>query len=107
VIDVAATRDSSDDITITWVRRGRIGTELPSGSDIPLSEETEAYEIDVLDTSGSPEVVVRTLTSGTESVVYTEAQQTTDFGSAQPSVTIVVYQMSAVVGRGYPTEATV
>jgi hypothetical protein len=32
---------------------------------------------------------------------YTATQQVTDFGSAQSSVTVNVYQLSAAVGRGY------
>jgi hypothetical protein len=103
VIDVAGSRDMGGDLTITWIRRGRIGSELPSGSDIPLSEATEAYEVDIYNGSS----VVRTLSTGVQSVVYTAAQQTTDFGSPQASVSVIVYQMSATVGRGYPSEATV
>lgn len=94
---------AGDELTITWIRRGRIGSELPSGSDIPLSEESESYEVDVLDGSD----VVRTLASATPSVVYSAANQTTDFGSPQASVTVRVYQLSATVGRGYPAEATI
>lgn len=107
VVDVTGDR-SSGDLVISWIRRGRIGTELAgSGVDIPLSEETEAYEIDVLD-GGSPETVLRTLTSSTQSVTYTDAQQTADFGSPVPeSVTVRIYQMSAAAGRGYPSEATI
>jgi len=33
-------------------------------------------------------------------VVYTAADQVADFGAAQSSVDVVVYQMSDVVGRG-------
>ena len=61
---------------------------------VPLNEPSEAYEVDVLDGAS----VVRTLTSTSASVVYTAADQVTDFGSAQSSVDVVVYQMSDVVG---------
>ena len=106
-IDAAGTRDTSGDLTITWKRRGRIGQELRSGLEIPLSEATESYEIDVMD-DGSPEVVLRTLTSAVESVDYPLADQSTDFGSPIPaSITVRIYQLSATVGRGYPLEATV
>jgi len=94
------------DIVFTWVRRGRIGRTLVSGADIPLSEETESYSIDIY-AEGSPTQVVRTLTSTTQTVTYTSAQQTTDFGSPGPtSVQATVYQLSAVVGRGTPAEIT-
>lgn len=51
--------------------------------------------------------VVRTLTSSTTSVIYTAADQTTDFGAPVPEVTVRVYQLSAIVGRGTPAEATI
>lgn len=107
VVDVEGAREPDDDLVITWVRRGRIGSELAgSGVDIPLSEESEAYEIDIVDTD-SPPNVLRTLTSTTQTVTYTAAQQATDFGSPVPdTITVRIYQMSASVGRGYPAEAT-
>lgn len=90
------------DFVITWIRRGRIGQELPGGADIPLSEETEAYEVDILD---GPDVV-RTLSSVTPTVTYTAAQITADFGSPPAGFDVRIYQLSAVVGRGYPLEAS-
>jgi len=49
------------------------------------------------------------LTSTSETVTYTYAQQQIDFGSGSvPStVDIEVFQVSSVVGRGFGTEATV
>ena len=95
-----------DDLVITWIRRGRIGSELPSGSDIPLSEESDSYEVDIV-TPGSPDTVLRTLAVAAQTVTYTAAQQATDFGSPSPGSFLVrVYQLSATVGRGYPTEAS-
>ena len=95
---------SGNDFEITWIRRGRIGQELPSGTDIPLSEASEAYEVDVLDGV----TVVRTLSSSATTVTYLEAQIAADFGSPAPlNFTVRVYQLSAVVGRGYPIEVTI
>lgn len=97
---------SGADLVISWIRRGRLGQELPSGTDIPLSEESENYSIDIY-APGSPTEVIRTLTSVTQSVTYTAAQLATDFGSpTPPSFMVAVYQVSATVGRGYPGEAT-
>jgi hypothetical protein len=105
VVGVEGAR-SGGDLTITFIRRGRLGQELRDGSDIPLSEETESYDCEIIDADG--ETVLRTLTSATQSFTYTAAQQQTDFGSPQPDeVTVRIYQRSAVVGRGYQTEATV
>jgi hypothetical protein len=106
-IDARGERDLYGNLTISWKRRGRIGQELRSGVEVPLSEATEAYEIDVLD-AGSPQTVLRTLTSSIEEVEYTIADQVADFGSPLPlAVTVRIYQLSATVGRGYPLEAEV
>jgi len=51
--------------------------------------------------------VKRTLTTTSPTVTYSAAQQVTDFGAAQSSVTVRVYQLSAVVGRGYPAVASI
>jgi hypothetical protein len=86
------------DITLYWVRRTRIGGELQDYIDVPLNEETESYEIDIL--ADDLTTVKRTLTSATTQVTYTAAQQTTDFGGPISHVFARIYQMSARVGRG-------
>lgn len=103
-VHLRGSRDSSGNLTISWKRRTRLSTSFAAAT-VPLGEATEAYSIDIYD--GSPLDVVRTLTSNSESVVYSAAQQTTDFGGAQSAVLAVVYQLSALVGRGYPLEGTV
>jgi hypothetical protein len=95
-------RNGSGDLTVTWVRRTRFGSIWADGADVPLNEESEAYEIDILDGPS----VVRTLSAATPSALYTAAAQTADFGAPQPSVSVKVYQLSATVGRGWPAAAT-
>lgn len=105
-VHVEGTRDPGD-LTITWTRRDRLGQELPANTDIPMSEASESYEVDILSTDSPPDVL-RTLTATSPSVTYTEAQQAEDFGSPVPdAVTVRIYQLSATVGRGYAVEATV
>lgn len=93
---------SAGDIDISWVRRTRIGGDNWGTGDVPLSEGSENYEVDILDGA----TVVRTLTSTSETVTYTSAQQTTDFGSPQTTIDVVVYQIGDVYGRGSPATAT-
>jgi hypothetical protein len=62
------------------------------------------YEIDILN-AAKPRS--STLTSTSPSIVYTAAQQSADFGSPPASVNIVIYQMSAIIGRGFASSATV
>lgn len=99
---VTGTR-ASGDLTISWIRRTRIGGDNWEAADVPLGETAESYQIDVLDGT----TVKRTLTSATPTVTYTAVQQTTDFGSPQAAVDVRVYQMSAVIGRGAPRAAVV
>lgn len=91
---------SGGDLIIHWTRRGRIGQELRSGADIPLSEESEAYEIDILSPGNSPLSVLRTLESATTSATYSAADQTTDGFAPGDPIMVRVYQISATVGRG-------
>lgn len=93
---------ATNDWTVSWVRRGRLDWEWRDYVETPLGEATESYEIDIM--SGS--TVKRTLTASTQSVTYTAAQQTTDFGGVQTTLSVRVYQMSATVGRGYVGTAT-
>lgn len=99
--DTVATRNSTTgDWTLSWLRRGRIGDTLQSGHDIPLSEDDEDYEVDIL--SGLGGTVLRTISTSNESCVYNAAAQISDFGTAQTVVYANVYQISAQIGRGYP-----
>jgi hypothetical protein len=102
-VHVAGVRDGAGNLTISWVRRSRVDAEWRDGVDIPLGEESERYEVEIY----SGLTLKRTLTATSPTVAYSAALQVTDFGSAQSSVSVKVYQLSAVVGRGYPAEASV
>ncbi|KKM78607.1 hypothetical protein LCGC14_1358270 [marine sediment metagenome] len=104
VVHVALSRDGSGNIIITWIRRTRVGGRWRDGVDVPLSEDTESYSIDILDAPGG--AVKRNLTSTTETVTYTIGDQTTDFGGARDPVDVEIFQISAVVARGFKTEFT-
>jgi hypothetical protein len=106
VAHVEGSYSETGDLTITFTRRGRIGQELQDGRDIALSEASENYEVDIL-TSPTDGTVLRTLTNTTPSILYAYEDIVTDFGSPPPaSIRVRIYQISAEIGRGYPTEAT-
>jgi hypothetical protein len=65
---------------------------------VPLAETAEAYEVDIL--LGPSGTVKPTLSSATPSVTYANADIVTDFGGVPASLAVVVYQISAVIGRG-------
>jgi hypothetical protein len=101
--DNAVATLSGSDVVLTWVRRTRFAGEMRDGIDtVPLNEATEAYEIDIL--SGPGGSVLRTLNSVTSTVTYSAGQIATDFGTRPASLSVDIYQMSAVVGRGFATE---
>jgi hypothetical protein len=102
-VHIAGSRSGSGDLAITWIRRTRVGGIWTDGTDVPLNEESERYEVDILNGS----MVVRTIAVTSPLAIYTAAQQVADFGSVQPSVSVKVYQISASVGRGWPALATV
>jgi hypothetical protein len=81
-------------------RRGLAGVSFAARPD--PGETSEAYELEIL--SGSS--VVRTLSAATPSALYAAGDETLDFGSAQSSFAVRLYQISAAVGRGLPAIAT-
>jgi hypothetical protein len=90
-----------DGVHLTWIRRTRREGDA-WGVEVPLGEDTEAYEVDILDGSN----VVRTLASSSPAVLYTIADELADFGIAQASLTIRICQLSSTIGRGHPAEFT-
>ncbi len=101
-VRVRASR-SGGDVTISWLRRTRAGGDTWEAPEVPLGEDIESYEVDILD-AGS---VVRTLASSVPSVAYSAAEQSADFGAPQSSLDVRVYQLSASYGRGTPRAASV
>ncbi|OJW77971.1 phage tail protein [Thiobacillus sp. 65-1402] len=99
-----ATRNGSGDIALTWLRRTRIGGLWRDNVDAMLSEDFEAYEIDVL---SDADVVLATYTATSHTATITAAQQTALFGGLKPGMKVLIYQLSASVGRGYPLAGTV
>ena len=99
-VHVRGTR-SAGDLALTWMRRTRIGGDSWDGVEVPLGEDEERYEIDILDGA----TVKRTLTATSPTATYTAAQQTADFGSPQPSIALRIYQLSTTRGRGTPRAA--
>lgn len=89
------------DILLTWIRRTRLGGD--SWDQVPLGEEREAYDIDILDGA----TVVRTIVTTEPRALYTAAQQTADFGALPATFDVIVHQRSAAFGRGIGTRKTI
>ena len=102
-VHIAGTRDGSGNLRIDWVRRARWGAEWNDGIDVGLFEEAESYQIDIINNG----IVVRTLTATKPVTTYSGSYQVTDFGSLQGAVSVAIYQMNSIAGRGIPGLATV
>lgn len=96
-----AVRDSNN-LTISWIRRSRVGGEWLDNTDVPLGELYEKYDVEILDGA----TLKRTLTATTPQVIYTQALQIEDFGSVPAEVSLRIYQISDLVGRGHPLTVT-
>ena len=93
------------DLALGWIRRTRLGGDSWDQTEVPLSEETENYDIEILNASGN---VIRTLSSSTPSLTYTAAQIAPDFPSGLPTpFSFTVYQLSSAFGRGVGTTASI
>ena len=87
-------------MTIRWTRRSRaLAADSWGAVDAPLTEEMEAYEVEILDGA----TVKRVLSATTTSAIYTAAQQTSDWGgplAPGDTLDIRIFQLSALIGRG-------
>ncbi|OJF92800.1 baseplate multidomain protein megatron [Pararhizobium antarcticum] len=96
------TARSPGDLTLRWTRRSRaLVADAWEQVEVPLAEDLESYDVQILDGSA----VKRTLTSTTTSVLYTAAQQTADWGAPLglgQTLAIHIYQLSNRLGRGDP-----
>jgi hypothetical protein len=94
------------DLMIAWTRRSRsLAADSWTAAAVPLGEESEAYEVEILDGIA----VLRTLAASTTSVTYTAAQQLADFGALLgpgDTLDLRIFQLSALVGRGAPATVT-
>lgn len=92
---------ATDDIVVSWSRRDRINENWDTYTALVMSEETEKYSIEILDSEG---VAVRTASSTTPTYTYLVADQVTDFSAAQDTVLFRVYQVSTLNTNGFPMD---
>lgn len=92
--------NNAGDLEFNWIRRTRLaGAWLNNIDEVPLNEEFERYEIDIY-VSGE---IARTVTvNDATTYTYLAADQTSDgYDINSGTITIEVFQISAVVGRGF------
>jgi len=107
--------DDGTDLTIEWNRRTRIGGEwnmFGTGVEtVPLNEDTEAYEFYLIGTTPASLAAFDPLNASTylqrkvvnsEQAVVTAAELGAEGITLADTIYVVVYQLSAQVGRGFP-----
>jgi hypothetical protein len=90
-INLSATKDEYNNITITWDRRDRHAGDRTDIQNFPLSESREEYKLSV----GN-----QNITTNKKSAIYTRAQQMADYGSPQSTITVTLKQVSSEYGDG-------
>jgi hypothetical protein len=102
-VHVRSERLTGGDVALRWVRRTRSGGDSWQAPEVPLGEDIEAYEVDILSAAGA---VLRTLTCAGPAVVYTAAEQLADFGALPGQLALTVQQLSGSIGRGHAAHAS-
>lgn len=92
-VQLGGGRDGSGNITLNWTRRARVNAEWIDGTDVPLDETAESYEVAMYST-GSYGTPVATYTATAPTFSYTATAQTSDFGSAVDPLYWSVAQVS-------------
>lgn len=107
------------DLTLTWKRRTRLGGGMQDGTGtVALSEATEAYEVYLLNSAYTGDKsrqdaplaaqIVRQYATITPTVTYTAAEMATDgYDVNLDTLHVVIYQLSAAVGRGFPSARSI
>jgi hypothetical protein len=103
VMPLAIRNSISGDVTLSWVRRARIDSGLRDFVDVPLMEQSELYDVVVMNGSA----VARSWRVSSPTVVYSSADQISDFGSAPSSLSIIISQISGLIGPGNALVATI
>ncbi|MEM9011820.1 MAG: glycoside hydrolase/phage tail family protein [Pseudomonadota bacterium] len=89
------------DLSLSWIRRTRIDGDSWQGADVPLGEESELYQVEIM-VAGT---LVRTWMVSQPSALYGAAEQTAD--GATGAFDVAVAQISARFGAGPSTRITV
>lgn len=118
-VHIRGQKTEANDIIFSWIRRTRgDGTwkngsfdreslsnmgSLPQYPEVPLSEESEQYVIEIMSAGN----IKRIKTSNNTSCTYTSSEQVEDFGAVQNNITVRISQMSNLYGKGMYREVVI
>ncbi|WP_163269003.1 baseplate multidomain protein megatron [Chelativorans alearense] len=92
------------DLSLSWVRRGRVDADGWLGADIPLGEAQERYRVEIAPVGGA---AVRSTDTALPQWTYTAAMAAADFAELPAAVDVTVRQLSAAIGAGLAVRRTV
>jgi hypothetical protein len=90
-------------VAISWIRQTRIGGDAWDVEEVPLSEDVERYQLQVMNGA----VVVRSFLPTVPAQNYSDAEMMVDFGAVPATLSLRVAQVSATVGAGTILEGVV
>lgn len=97
-----------DHLKLSWVRRTRVDGDSWALLDVPLGEESETYFVEILSDDTPTKIIVRTMQSQNQNLVYSDVHRQADFAHLLPqSITFRVAQLSQTYGLGSFTESTI
>jgi hypothetical protein len=102
-VHITASRDIAGELTLSWTRRTRVSGDGWDVIEVPLGEERELYDVEILNGTS----VVRTLAVETSRVIVTAAMQLEDFGVLPPTLEVRIFQVAPGFGRGRSRVAAV
>lgn len=100
-VHVSMYRDANG-VHIVWTRRTRLDGDGWEAVDVPLGEDSERYEIDIVKDG----VVVRQIASNEPMAHYSTEQELADFGTPQSVLSLRIAQLSTIAGRGFERSVT-
>jgi GTA TIM-barrel-like domain/Putative phage tail protein len=90
-------------LVFSWIRRTRSDGDSWDIAEVPLGEETESYNVEILNTGGA---VKRVASVALPHFNYATADMIADFGAVPATLKLRVAQINASYGAGTPTEVT-
>jgi hypothetical protein len=104
-VNVAGSRDGSNNLTLTWDPRSRsLAGIFSTAGGRQFADELMEFEVDIITSGG---VVLRTIEVTDTEATYAASDQSTDGLTPGDPVNVRVYQIGSAIGRGFAAEAAV
>ncbi len=97
----AKAKRRTEGVQLSFIRRSRRLSDSWEPAVVPVGEDLERYEIEIIQN----DAVLRTIVSDSPSAIYKSDEELTDFGSPQAEITVRIFQISQISGRGFSLQA--